>query len=1621
MADDHSAQEGALLERWADANDAEGRKKWFQDASRFLMGLPEGGHWFCLHYEVAQRMCELALYHEHEDVQKLFGCIGSSLGDCLDCVDRYHEAQKSYTDADGGDVILHACLCFDAIRLTGLLTGAMDVKAHEDISFKVRSAIHEVLTYSEILEDSEVCSLCSRALLHIDHTHGIDAVIGEGAFYVGVFRLLAHNEESVRQLMRRAADLLPVPTGEYLTALLPLLDKWRHVLEFGLFYGDCDQGLGGGTLMQRVKVFQMKSSLWMGLASVLERILEGGELHNISDGVSALVPIVFQHCNSECSPDVFTWALSSAKMLLDGLKSKIWCSSHLAPLQVAEVFICSSYTGKANTRTHKLCISALSSLLASVESASMLDELEVLRQRVLYFFINQVQASKNFGRVIRAIAQQEAYKRLCQSVKDALPPTSAAHIYGPALIGELVREETQQGGLADRVQASAVEYASLILQVDACILRVLLSSDQVHRDAPSQLLIADGIGNDIEATCEVAVEYKETWRCAPMLWLDLAKCKHPMVSCALLVSAAHLSWVQVNREHLHKEQATKERRVSGGFLINKLESKLEASPMGMLNSIMAWRPCQGWDDAWSRIDIEMKQCPDLLLLKWLEIAVQHLEVLSREKFYPPAEFECRMWSSIVRLATGPDTSLRKAANQWIECSQSKLMIDDDESGGFIGILSGCFSALIELKQIPAEEVAVLPQTAHFFDFLTGLIGVDNPNTHIAAIKTVVKDSWDLVHTVLNTCKALPISNFSRRAVQCSLSSAFKLLVPLYSFRIRNRDKHGGLMVGNEFLRMMWEWGQKQLAQTTCCVWADATCEIGQLFVKSGASTKLPHEVVPLAKEVLKIRGDIDHEKLIKLWSLLGEDAPGNLAEPLFDFLTVKDRGVQDVVDLTESISDDDWATKSGTQRKHSNGSIIGPLASPIVVGTSPDLHLSKQVLDEVQHLPSTEGDADRVSLSQLCNSAFPPVLVSRSPINKAIDATGNAENAKHLGTSKGSSDSDVRKSWAMYERAKSQRGVQGLKQATALSRSCANADDGGPGARAVQCADLERGPSVQSGSGCQQDSSGQLQSLYPFLPSKATKQGGRLAPPSAGQGPKGTIFISPLKGPQGRVVGLPMRPGANTYARPTCSMEAVFEKILAWRIDAIKSEKSDLMFGRRAQVPKVFSTLQQYTNAFEMLLVEELRATLHQGWVELEEGVSSPMSIPVRVDHVQRAPPFYNVTFLLEAADALDRRVVHVDNLLILTDRPLDTKNLPSRHMLALVTNNSNSGNDGNSKLVDMKIKAEGSGTASSHTSRDASYYLRKGSHWHATLLDSLVPHFRQLQALCNLYALPQQLVNTILHPTPPPNSVDLEGTMLPRSMLRALQEVYNPTQQAAIASAVAGRGVFTLVQGPPGTGKTSVIVGMVSALLVSLCSKGPEPRTALEAKRDPAQCHRPTRILICAQSNAAADELLSRISRDGVTCLDGSKRTPTMLRMGRLEETHESVKAFHIKHMCTAAMQKNEDASEATLRTAEHVKQLDELQQQLKQVREEVQRLRSSPLGNNGREPIKPLQGKERQLNSEARKLRSQLYQDNKDVQHHEKHIRRRTLADAEIVVGSAGQHFLGSVFANCDPSAKS
>lgn len=124
-----------------------------------------------------------------------------------------------------------------------------------------------------------------------------------------------------------------------------------------------------------------------------------------------------------------------------------------------------------------------------------------------------------------------------------------------------------------------------------------------------------------------------------------------------------------------------------------------------------------------------------------------------------------------------------------------------------------------------------------------------------------------------------------------------------------------------------------------------------------------------------------------------------------------------------------------------------------------------------------------------------------------------------------------------------------------------------------------------------------------------------------------------------------------------------------------------------------------------------------------------------------------------------------------------------------------------------------------------------------------------------------------------------------------------NLAQAKAIKSAYDNDG-FTLIQGPPGSGKTKTIVALVGSLLTNTL------RATSAIPIGPGNVMRggTGKVLICAPSNAAVDELVMRLKK-GVKTSDGREHKISVVRTGRGDVVNREVLDVTLDEMVDARL----------------------------------------------------------------------------------------------------------------------
>ncbi|CAA9960180.1 Superfamily I DNA and RNA helicase and helicase protein [Pyrenophora teres f. maculata] len=213
-----------------------------------------------------------------------------------------------------------------------------------------------------------------------------------------------------------------------------------------------------------------------------------------------------------------------------------------------------------------------------------------------------------------------------------------------------------------------------------------------------------------------------------------------------------------------------------------------------------------------------------------------------------------------------------------------------------------------------------------------------------------------------------------------------------------------------------------------------------------------------------------------------------------------------------------------------------------------------------------------------------------------------------------------------------------------------------------------------------------------------------------------------------------------------------------------------------------------------------------------------------------------------------------------------------------------------------------------------------------ATKIDSITSLEREFAALKGLQYY--DLCDEIIKAKPSPLLTYKD------SQIQPLISNYNVNmaQGKAIKSAIDNDG-FTLIQGPPGSGKTKTITAIVGAILSgSFRNRG----TNIAVPGQPQSDAAPKKILVCAPSNAAVDELCMRF-RQGIKTLNGEERQISIVRLGRSEAVKASIQDLTLDELVDKRLgaEKRSDADSNGNEQEARQKVFSEHQETSKQLRE--------------------------------------------------------------------------------------
>lgn len=211
----------------------------------------------------------------------------------------------------------------------------------------------------------------------------------------------------------------------------------------------------------------------------------------------------------------------------------------------------------------------------------------------------------------------------------------------------------------------------------------------------------------------------------------------------------------------------------------------------------------------------------------------------------------------------------------------------------------------------------------------------------------------------------------------------------------------------------------------------------------------------------------------------------------------------------------------------------------------------------------------------------------------------------------------------------------------------------------------------------------------------------------------------------------------------------------------------------------------------------------------------------------------------------------------------------------------------------------------------------------------------------------------------------------------------------------------------PPGTGKTKTVVGIVGALLTVHGQVIHAPGAAV--KKSPV----PRKLLVCAPSNAAVDELVIRFKK-GVRTSQGEIMIPRIVRLGRSDAINAEVKDVTLEDLIDERMGPALDKG--------NTKSLDELREKHKKLCDErdVKQKALDDCRSNKTDPgdllqdINAMSNQIRDLRREMDNTRESNKENSRNLEIRRRAIQQEIMNEAHIIcatLSGAGHEMLRQV----------
>ncbi|EDN06684.1 conserved hypothetical protein [Histoplasma mississippiense (nom. inval.)] len=402
-----------------------------------------------------------------------------------------------------------------------------------------------------------------------------------------------------------------------------------------------------------------------------------------------------------------------------------------------------------------------------------------------------------------------------------------------------------------------------------------------------------------------------------------------------------------------------------------------------------------------------------------------------------------------------------------------------------------------------------------------------------------------------------------------------------------------------------------------------------------------------------------------------------------------------------------------------------------------------------------------------------------------------------------------------------------------------------------------------------------------------------------------------------------VRSAKDMRARLSPDLSLLHRTLLSWEFFANGDLPPNSGRTDYSLVSNTFADAADYQKTFEPLLILEAWQSFQSA---KEEGGFKAFEI--KVSNRMSVDAFVEVITFMQPTEAKDLGLAESDLVLLSkSNNPSSDEKAP--HCLARIFRSIKK-----KGMMEISYRINPSNPLMSSILPGASLY--------AARVASLTPVEREYGALMALkyYDLSEEIIKA--KPSPILN-YSLES-------LKPIIDTYkvNPAQAKAVRSAM-DNDAFTLIQGPPGSGKTKTIVALVGAILTPVFAEQKITRPGSSGDFRPVT--RATtcgKLLVCAPSNAAVDELVMRF-KEGVITSSGQKQNISVVRLGRSDAINSNVMDVTLDELVNAKLGQNgrKNGSEKDLQTyySEHkgaCTQFNEIRERLDQCRAKGQHVPS-------------------------------------------------------------------------------